>query len=403
MLGEERTRGPILDIKGAAQEMSELALRYGLQIDPHARIQDLTVGLQQRVEILKALFRRAEILILDEPTAVLVPQEVEQLFQTLRSLAREGKGIILITHKLREALEVADRIMVMRQGKVVGSTTPDQSTEESLAAMMVGRSMVLSASRSPAEPKEVALEIEGLQVRSNRGLLAVDGAALQVRGGEIVGIAGVEGNGQVELAEALAGLRRVEAGSIRLHGEDLANGSRRQLISLGVSYIPEDRRKDGLVLSYDVAYNLMLSTYHTPPFSRGIQLARGAILDFAARVVRQFDIRTPSLQTPISHLSGGNQQKVVVGREFSRPIKLLVAAQPTRGLDVGSAEFIRQQILQVRDGGAAVLLISSDLEEIMALSNRIAVLYRGKFIDVLESEAATPEGLGLRMSGAYSD
>ncbi|MBM2827169.1 MAG: transporter related [Dehalococcoidia bacterium] len=403
ILGDERTRGPLLDIQGAEQEISELARQYGLQIDPHARLQDLTVGLQQRVEILKALFRHADILILDEPTAVLVPQEVEQLFQTLRSLAWEGKGIILITHKLKEALDVADRIAVLRQGRLVGTTTPDQSSEGSLAAMMVGRSLTLSVRKSPAKEGDVALEIENLRVRSNRGLFAVDGAMLTVRSGEIVGIAGVEGNGQSELAEALTGLRRVESGSIRLQGQELTNRPRRQFIDLGVSYIPEDRQKHGLVLSYDVAYNLMLSAYHIPPFSQGIRLARRAIVDFAARVVRQFDIRTPSLQTPINHLSGGNQQKVVVGREFSRPIELLVAAQPTRGLDVGSTEFIRQQILQVREGGAAVILISSDMDEILALSDRIAVLFRGRFTDVLDSRRATPQILGLLMSGVPVD
>jgi simple sugar transport system ATP-binding protein len=370
-----------------------------LKVDPDALVEDLPVGVQQRVEIIKVLYREADILILDEPTAVLTPQEVEELFKVINSLVDQGKSIIFITHKLNEVLSIADKIVVLRGGRVVGSTTPAQATEQSLASMMVGREVLLEVEKKPAQPGEVVLSVEDLYVLDERKLNACDGISFQVCAGEVLGIAGVQGNGQTELVEALTGLRPAKSGKITLLGKDITNVSPRQVTELGAAHVPEDRQLDGLVLSFPVADNLVLNTYYLPPFARGVTLQDHEIESTARERVEQFDIRTPGIFVPVSNLSGGNQQKVIVAREFSRPIKLLIASQPTRGLDVGSIEYIHRRIIEKRDEGTAVLLISPELEEILSLSDRIAVIFAGRLITILPAEEATLERLGLLMAG----
>ena len=400
MLGAETTIGPqILDIARVRQRVRDLSISYGLPVDPDAVIRDLPVGIQQRVEILKALYRKARVLILDEPTAVLTPQEATDLFRVMRSLASEQRtGIVFITHKLHEVFQVADRIMVLRQGKVVGALRPAQATGESLAAMMVGRPVLLRVDKKPAQPGQPVLQIRDLHVLSDRGLPAVDGLSLEISSGEIVGIAGVQGNGQTELVEALSGLRQPVAGSIELLGKDVTHWTPRQLVDAGEAHIPEDRQKHGLVMNYPIADNLVLRTYERPPFARGLQIVRDAILRFAQRLAQEFDIRARSVNLPAAALSGGNQQKVIVAREFTRGGRLLVAAQPTRGVDVGSTEFIHRKVVDARDTGMAVLLVSAELDEIMSLADRIAVMYRGRIAGVLEPDDATPELLGYMMA-----
>ncbi|MDQ4076395.1 MAG: ABC transporter ATP-binding protein [Chloroflexota bacterium] len=399
ILGNEVTNGPVLDRKQATRRIRELSERYGLEVDPNAYVRDISVGHQQRVEIVKALYRGADILILDEPTAVLTPQEADDLFLVIRSLAEQGKSIIFITHKLREVLELADRITVLRHGRVVGTTTPEEATRESLASMMVGRDVALVVEKEPARPDDTVLDIEDIVVKDDRGLVAVDGVSLEVRAGEILGVAGVQGNGQTELVEAIVGLRTVEEGMVRILERDVTNAAPRRITELGVAHIPEDRQADGLVGAYPVADNLVLNTYYHRPFARGIVMNEPAIHEQAKRLVEKFDVRTPSIETPAGSLSGGNQQKVIVAREFSRPVKLIVAAQPTRGIDVGSIEFIHTQLILLRDEGAAVLLVSAELDEILALADRIAVMYRGKIIATFPREEATRDRLGLLMAG----
>ncbi len=400
MLGMELVRDKVvLDRERAEERIRELSHQYGLDVDPTAYVRDLPVGAQQRVEIVKALYREADILILDEPTAVLTPQEAEDLFRVMRSLAEQGKSIIFISHKLKEVLSVADRITVLRGGRVVGTRRPEEATEADLAEMMVGRKVVLTVPKSDVHPGEEVLRVEDLRVRDQRGSESVRGVSLSVRAGEILGVAGVQGNGQTELVEALTGLRPVESGTVRMLGQDMTHALVRQRIEAGLAHIPEDRQRHGLVLSYPVAECLVLCTYYRPPFANGINLNQQAIAENATRLVQEFDIRTPSIYTSTGSLSGGNQQKVIVAREFSRPVKLLIAAQPTRGLDVGSIEYIHQQIVAMRDAGVAVLLISAELDEIMALSDRIAVMYRGEVIETLPAAQATREQLGLLMAG----
>jgi simple sugar transport system ATP-binding protein len=404
MLGSESTVGAgVLDLKLVRRRVRELGDNYGLPVDPDAVVRDLPVGAQQRVEILKALYRQARVLILDEPTAVLTPQEATELFRVMRALANEnGTSIVFITHKLHEVFQVADRIVVMRQGKVVGAPDPRTATGESLAALMVGRPVLLRVDKSPAKPGEPVLRIRDLHVLSDRGLTAVDRLSLEVRAGEIVGIAGVQGNGQTELIEALSGLRYPVGGTIELLGRDVTRASPRQLVDAGESHIPEDRQKHGLVLTYAVADNLVLRSYEHPPFARGWQIVRDAIISFAQRLVQEFDIRTRSVIAPASTLSGGNQQKVIVAREFTRGGKLLVAAQPTRGVDVGSTEFIHRKVVEARDRGMAVVLVSAELDEVLSLADRIAVMYRGTIAGLLEAAAATPESLGYLMATGTS-
>ncbi len=411
MLGMEsatpgaRWLGPLsfLDRRKVESEVRELSEKYGLEVDPTAPIHTLPVGVQQRVEILKALYRKANILILDEPTAVLTPQEAEELFEVMRSLKKQGVSIIFITHKLKEVFAVADKITVMRAGKVVGHVLPKDATESMLASMMVGREVILTVEKGPARPGAPVLEVQDLHVRDDRGLPAVNGVSFTVHEGEVLGIAGVQGNGQSELVEALTGLRKIESGKVLMGGDEITDATPREVLETGVSHIPEDRQKRGLVLSYPIADNLVLCTYYKPPFAHGIVMHREAIDEQAERLIREFDIRTPSAYTPAGTLSGGNQQKVIVARELTRPYNLLIAAQPTRGLDVGSIEFIHKRIVEQRDEGHAVLLVSAELDEILSLSDRIAVMYKGEIIDIVPIEKATRENIGLLMAGVKQE
>lgn len=400
MLGVESMKyGAFLDRQVAAERIEEISSQFGLDVDPGVLVEDLSVGAQQRVEIIKVLYREADILIFDEPTAVLTPQEVDELFTVIHTLVDQGKSLIFITHKLNEVLDIADRIQVLRNGKIVGSALPEEATQSSLANMMVGREVLLEVDKPPANFGEAVLEVNDLTVYDDRQLLAVDTVSFEVKAGEILGIAGVQGNGQTELVEALTGLRQADNGKIRIDNIDTTNFSPREITEVGSAHVPEDRQRDGLVLSFSVADNLVLNTYYKPPFSKGLNLQQNEIEKAAEERVEAFDVRTPSIHVPVSNLSGGNQQKVIVAREFSRPIKLLIASQPTRGLDVGSIEYIHSQIVKKRNDGTAVLLVSPELDEIMSLSDRIAVMFKGKFIAIMPAEEATREKLGLLMAG----
>ena len=404
MLGDEMLRGAgFLDRKAMAKRIREISEQFHLAVDPDVYVKDIPVGIQQRVEIIKLLYREADILIMDEPTAVLTPQEVDELFKIMRSLIDQGKSIIFITHKLREVLEFADRITVLRQGKIAGSTTPLECDRRILATMMVGREVDLTVDKEPAKPEDVVLEVEDLKVIDDRDQLAVDGVSFEVRAGEILGIAGVQGNGQTELVATLTGLRGSIEGRITVSGVDITHASPRKITELGTAHIPEDRQQDGLILPFPVEDNLVLNTYYVKPYTKGVVLQADEIRKTAVELIETFDIRTPSPETNVGSLSGGNQQKVIVARELSRPIKLLVAAQPTRGLDVGSIEYIHNQLIMKRDQGAAVLLVSTELDEIMQLADRIAVMYRGEIIAVLPAEEATKEKVGLLMAGIAPD
>ena len=404
MLGAEVLKhGFVLDRSRAGQHIEQLSREWGLEISAHAYVKDLPVGVQQRVEIIKALYRGANVLILDEPTAVLTPQESADLFAVMRSLAGQGKSIIFITHKLGEVFEIADRITVLRNGRVVGTTRPAEATQESLAAMMVGRQVILTVDKKPSTAGEVVLRVEDLHAVDDRDTPVVNGTSFEVRAGEVLGIAGVQGNGQTELVEVLTGLRRCQAGRILINNVDITNASPRTITEQGVAHIPEDRHEHGLVGSYPVADNLVLNTYYRPPIARGRVIDYHAVEYNALRLVHEFDIRTPSVYTPASSLSGGNQQKLVVAREFARPMRLLIAAQPTRGLDVGSIEFIHKRLIQARDQGAAVLLVSAELDEIMALSDRIAVMYKGRILATLPADQASREEIGLLMAGIVKE
>ena len=400
MLGTESTRGGVfLDRQIAAKRIREISQQYGLEVDPNAYIKNLPVGVQQRVEIIKLLYREADILILDEPTAVLTPQEVDRLFSTIANLVKQGKSVIFITHKLREVMEIANRITVLRGGRVVGSTTPEQTTQADLAAMMVGRHVDLVVHKKPASTGDIVLQVQDLQVLDDRQNLAVSGVSFEVRAGQVLGIAGVQGNGQTELVEALTGLRPSIGGEIRMLDTLVTRASPRRILEKGGAHVPEDRHLDGLGLSCPLHENLVLCNYYLPPFAKGINMQQDAVLATADKLVKEFDVRTPSVFVPASSLSGGNQQKVIVAREFSRPVKLVIASQPTRGLDVGSIEYIHQRILQKRDEGTAVLLVSPELDEIIALSDRIAVMYRGRIMDIIPGRGVNREYLGLLMAG----
>ncbi len=393
----------VLDRRSVAARVRELSHQYGLDVDPDAYVQDLTVGAQQRIEIVKALYRAADILILDEPTAVLTPQEADELFVIMRTLIEQGKSIVFITHKLREVFAVADRISVMRGGQMVGTVRPAEATTEMLAEMMVGRKVILTINKADAHPGEEILRVENLCVMDERKHMAVDGVSLTVHAGEILGVAGVQGNGQTELTEALTGLRRVVEGHVTILGHDTTHATPREVVEVGIAHVPEDRHKHGLVLAFPVRDNLVLCSYYRSPFARGIELDFPVIERQAEELVNTFDIRTPSISTNAGSLSGGNQQKVIVARELARPVKLLIASQPTRGLDVGSIEFIHQRIVEARDKGAAVLLISAELDEVMSLSDRIAVMYKGHILDTLDARQATREQLGLLMAGVVKE
>lgn len=400
ILGSEVTKGPSLDIRTARRDIRRLSEEYGLHVDPDTIVEDLPVGVQQRVEIVKALYRQAKILVLDEPTAVLTPQEADDLFWVMRHLTERGVSIIFITHKLKEVMAIADRITVMRRGKVVGTTRSEDTNEQGLADMMVGREVLLDVEKEPAKPEDIVLEVQSLDLVDERGIEVVQDVSFHVRAGEILGIAGVQGNGQTELVEALTGLRPVKAGSMQVDGKTIPFGNPRVMTETGTAHIPEDRQKHGLVLPYSIADNLILCTYYKPPFASGIQRNADAVLENATELVENFDVRTSGPLALASTLSGGNQQKVIVARELSRPVKLLIANQPTRGLDVGSIEYIHRQIIEMRDRGVAVLLVSAELDEIRLLADRIAVIYHGRIVDTVYPDEVTKSELGLMMAGS---
>ena len=424
VLGAEPRKLGMIDVAQARRRVLDLADRFGLHVDPDAAVEDLPVGAQQRVEILKALYRDARVLIADEPTAVLTPQETDHLLDVLRGLTDQGVGIVFITHKLREVMAAADDIVVLREGRVVGTTTPAQTSEAALAELMVGRAVNLhgdrfesgatgvgsavsmaaadggAAAAEPADAMEVVLEIEGLCADDDRGQRAVDELSLSVRAGEIVGVAGVEGNGQRELVEAITGLRHAASGTVSISDRDASGARPRQVTVIGVGHIPEDRAKHGLIGSYSVADNSVLNRYFRPPFAAGGMLRRDRITSHARDVVATFDVRTPSVELTADSLSGGNKQKLIVGREFSDDIDLLIAAQPTRGIDIGAIEFIWRRIRERRDEGTAVLLVSAELDEVLALSDRVAVMYEGRIVATVDPRTATREEIGLLMAGA---
>jgi len=390
----------LLDRRQARASVRELSQRFGLRVDPDAYVEDLPVGVQQRVEIIKALLRDARMLVLDEPTAVLTPGETEDLFHIMRQLRDSGRSIVFISHKLHEVQAIADDITVLRRGRVVAERPPTTSDAE-LAALMVGRAVQLRVSKQTARPAEVMLDVRDFSVPAEYGGLAVDSISFDVRAGEILGIAGVQGNGQTELCEALMGLRP-STGSVLLAGADIAGASTRERLRAGIGYVPEDRQEDGLVGAFPVAENLVLDVYDQPPYARRIAMNPDAVRKAAVQLVDEYDVRTGSVLTPAGTLSGGNQQKVVLARELSRPNKLLLASQPTRGLDVGSIEFVHSQIVKQRDQGVAVVIVSSELDEIYALSDRIAVMYEGKIVGMCAPDIPEQE-LGLLMTGAGSD
>lgn len=399
ILGKEPKRGATIDIKTASKEISRLSKLYGLDVDPDALISDISVGMQQRVEILKTLYRGADLLIFDEPTASLTPQEITELMEIMKKLISEGKSIILITHKLKEIMEAADRVTVIRRGKALGTLTVAETNPTELASLMVGRDVEFSAVKKEAQPKEEVLQIEKLVVKDYRGVEKVKELNLAVRRGEILGIAGVDGNGQTELIEAITGLRRVENGNITLNGKDITNLRPRKITESGIGHIPQDRHKHGLVLKYSVGENIALQTYYQSPFSKNGILNHKEIYKTTREVIKNYDIRTQSEYEPARALSGGNQQKVIIGREIERNPDLLIAAQPTRGLDVGAIEFIHKRLIEQRDNDKAVLLVSFELDEVMDLSDRIAVIFDGQILDIVDPKETNEQELGLLMAG----
>ena len=404
LLGEETMANPVfLDRREAHRRIVELGQRFGFEIDPEARVATLSVGWQQRVEILKALYREARILVLDEPTAVLTPQETKEIFAVLRRLAQEGHSIIFISHKLYEVLEIADRITVIRRGKVVGSRIPSETNEEDLAELMVGRNVQLVVDRGESHPGEPAFIVSDLRTNDDRGHETVKGVGFEVRAGEIFGIAGVAGNGQEQLVEALTGLRTPTAGSVRLGGREVTGRGPRELQRAGMSFVPGDRQRFGLVLPFTIEDNLVLTQYDEAPYARGFIRNDAAIQAWATKAISEYDIRTPSPTASAGTLSGGNQQKTIVAREFSREPVALVLDQPTRGLDVGSIEFIHKRVIEKRNAGAAILLVSAELDEVMELSDRIAVMYRGEIVAVLDGPSAEREEVGLLMATGRRD
>jgi ABC-type uncharacterized transport system ATPase subunit len=400
ILGSEPTKGGKIDVKRAEQEVRELSERYGLAVDPTAKIADISVGMQQRVEILKTLYRGADILIFDEPTAVLTPQEIQELIQIMKALVNEGKSIILITHKLKEIMEVCDRVTVIRRGKGIGTLNVADTNPNELASLMVGREVHFKTDKQEANPGKEVLEIKDLVVKDARGITVVNHLDLTVRAGEIVGIAGVDGNGQSELIEAITGLIKAESGSIKLNGKEILNLSPRKITESGVGHIPQDRHKHGLVLDFPIGENMVLQTYYKEPYSKSGILNFKTIYDKARQLIKEYDVRTPDEYTKARALSGGNQQKAIIGREVDRNPDLLIAAQPTRGLDVGAIEFIHKRLIEQRDQGKAVLLVSFELDEILNVSDRIAVIYEGKIVAVVDPKETTEQELGLLMAGS---
>jgi simple sugar transport system ATP-binding protein len=398
VLAVEPRKGPFLDLDTANDKVRDISQRFGLAVRPEARIESISVGMQQRVEILKALYRGAEILILDEPTAVLTPQEAEELFEIIRSLQAEGKSIIFISHKLGEVLAIADRITVLRRGKTIETVPREGATEESLARLMVGREVLLRVEKTPANPGGPLLKVEDLRVLEDRGLECVRGISFEVRAGEIVGIAGVDGNGQTELVEALTGLRKAESGRILAGGEDVTGETARECFDAGLGHIPEDRQRRGLVLDFSLAENIALHDYRQEPDSKWGWLYPKRLIARAARLLKEFDVRGGGPKTPAASLSGGNQQKVILAREIDRNPQILVAAQPTRGLDVGAIEFVHRRLVAERDEGRGILLVSFELDEILSLSDRILVIYEGRIVGEYSPDV-TEEELGIAMTG----
>ncbi len=400
ILGLEPKKGIVIDIRSAAKRIQQLSEKYGLNVDPYAKIEDVSVGMQQRVEIMKMLYRNAEVLIFDEPTSVLTPQEIQELMKIMRNLINEGKSIILITHKLKEIKAIADRCTVIRRGKLIGTVDVASTSEAKMAEMMVGREVSFSVEKGPSNPGEVILRMENLSVLNNRKLKGLKNFSLEVRSGEIVGIAGVEGNGQLELIEALTGLRKVESGKVYLREKDITGTPVRNRIESGIASIPEDRHKHGLVLDFTVEDNLVLKSFHQAPYSRNGLLNRDVIHQHAEQLIEDFDVRAGEGPASIARsLSGGNQQKAIVGREIDLNPEILIAVQPTRGLDVGAIEYIHRRIVEQRDRGKAVLLISLELDEILDLSDRIAVINNGELIDIVEAGATNENEVGLMMAG----
>jgi simple sugar transport system ATP-binding protein len=403
ILGNEPKKGLALDIDKAVKDVEEISKKYELKVDSRAKIQDISVGMQQRVEILKTLYRGAEILILDEPTAVLTPQEIEELGVILKSLVAQGKSIILITHKLKEVMSMSDRVTIVRRGKIIDTLNTKDTNIDELAEKMVGRKVNLTVDKREAESAAPVLEIKGLKVLDSRGLEAVKGVDLDVRSGEILGIAGVDGNGQSDLVQAITGLSKVVAGEILIDGKDITNFTPKEVIESGVSHIPEDRHKRGLVLSFSLAENSILGHHQSKQFRKGMGLNYQKIREYSRRLIKEYDVRTPSEKVLAKSLSGGNQQKLIVAREIDRDPSLCIASQPTRGLDVGAIEFVHKKLVELRDEGKAVLLVSLELDEVMSLSDRIAVMYDGKIVGVIDANEASEKKLGIMMAGGSPD
>ncbi|WP_088005978.1 ABC transporter ATP-binding protein [Indiicoccus explosivorum] len=399
ILGNEMTKAGIVDKRKASKRVKKLSEQYGLNVDPNAKIEDISVGMQQRVEILKTLYRGADILIFDEPTASLTPQEITELIQIMQRLVQEGKSIILITHKLKEIMDVSDRVTIIRKGQGVGTVVTAETNPNELASLMVGRQVEFKTVKGEAFPKDTVLLIEDLTVADYRGVEKVKGLNLEVRHGEIVGIAGIDGNGQTELIEAITGLRKVKGGKITISGKDVTGKKPRKVTEAGVGHIPQDRHKHGLVLDFPIGHNIALQTYYQAPISKGGVIHYEKIAEQAKRIIEKYDVRTQSEATPARALSGGNQQKAIIGREVERDPDLLIAALPTRGLDVGAIEFIHSRLIEQRDRGKAVLLISFELDEVMNVSDRIAVIYDGQIIDEVLPQDTSEQELGLLMAG----
>ncbi|MBB6452862.1 simple sugar transport system ATP-binding protein [Salirhabdus euzebyi] len=400
VLGSEPKKMGRIDMAKAEREVQEISERYGLRVDPRAKIENISVGMQQRVEILKTLYRGAEILIFDEPTAVLTPQEIKELMEIMKALVSEGKSIILITHKLKEIMEICDRCTVIRRGKGIDTLDIAKTNPSELASLMVGREVSFTTEKTPAAPKEVIFSVKDLVVKDTRKVDMVRNLNLEIKAGEIVGIAGVDGNGQTEFIEAIAGLREVESGKIYLNGKDITDLKPRKVTESGVGHIPQDRHKFGLVLDFPIGENMVLQTYYQKPYAKNGILNFKEIYDKARKLIKEYDVRTPSEHTLARALSGGNQQKAIIGREVDRNPDLLIAAQPTRGLDVGAIEFVHQKLIEERDSGKAVLLLSFELDEIMNVSDRIAVMYEGEIVAVVKPEETSEEELGLLMAGS---
>jgi len=403
VLGSEPKKGLSLDMEKAIADVEELSKKYELKVDPGAKIQDISVGMQQRVEILKTLYRGAEILILDEPTAVLTPQEIEELGVILKSLVSQGKSIILITHKLKEVMSMSDRVTIIRRGKVIDTLKTSETTMEELAEKMVGRKVSLNVEKAEAKVGNPVLQVKGLRALDHRGIEAVKGIDLEVRSGEILGIAGVDGNGQNELVQAITGLNKVESGEVILNGKNITNLTPKEITDSGVGYIPEDRHKRGLVLNFSLYENSILGSQRNKKFKKGMGLDYRKIREYSRRLIKEFDVRTPNERVNARSLSGGNQQNLIIARELDREPSLLIASQPTRGLDVGAIEFVHQRLIEQRDKGKAVLLVSLELDEIMDLSDRIAVMYDGKIVGIVNARETNEFELGIMMAGGKSE